>query len=236
MITENLKFLNKTYKIKYNFEKNYRVQRDKITILIPHKNTPVFLEILLESLNKFTITPWEAIVVDVSSKNCHLKAAEQVVAKYKNVKFICHINLITDYLFNRIKIYNGSMGNAIGLQIGASFSNSKYAFACHCDTMLLKHGWDKIFLNLINDKTKAIGVSHDQIRIGAVHASGIMFDLELFKKLNGDFFPVFEKGYKTRCVLDVADMITAVLHRNNYKVHTVLNTLNNPSLKEKLIS
>lgn len=119
----------------------------------------------------------------------------------------------------------GSYANAIGLELGVHFIDdaTEHVFVMHNDVLPLQPYWLSFLQSKLTKQVRAIGMLRDKHpeRIEALHVSGLLFDYQLFRQLDVDFFPQLPR-------LDVGDRITEAFEEAGYITEHCRNTYNEP--------
>lgn len=180
---------------------------------LPTPESQNLMKAFIDSIFAFTEEPFELWVVDNNSP-------------IENIQFLTsdpRINL----LFNRKSISDGSLANAVGIELGLKTidQNSKLVMTFHQDTAPVKKGWFSFLKGKLNNKVKAAGVRLEQARNkdGVLHVLGMLFDFQLFKSLNIDFYPELPH-------LDTGDKVTVKFKEAGYDIYSTPNSHCDPSL------
>jgi hypothetical protein len=199
---------------------------------------PIAMEITkvcIQSIQCFTDTPYELWVVDNNSPEEYV----DWICQQPNLNLI--LNRTTPFpkprgVFETLRrgqrkhskqLSAGSYANAVGLELAAQIIDADlhYLFIMHNDVLVCKSGWLGFLMSKLNEKTRGAAVSHDPIRVKAMHASGFLFDFSLFKPLNMSFLPNLPH-------YDVGDLITICLRQAGYDYYVCRNTFNHPETIE----
>tara|TARA_R110001583_G_scaffold60881_1_gene180498 strand:+ start:44 stop:883 length:840 start_codon:yes stop_codon:yes gene_type:complete len=195
------------------------IDKNAISIALVSHLSPDMTINAINSFKKYSDIPIEIFVVDNFSD-------DETVKKLKEID---DINLILNKGDFR-SILNGhkdSVLNGVGVDIASRFIESKYMFVCHNDVMAYKKGWLNYLVSKLDDKTRGAAFCKDNGRILAMHVSGYLLDLDLYKKLGPNWYPAWENG---SMYLDVGDHYTQALRDANYDYFICPNTHNNPEL------
>ena len=117
-----------------------------ITILVASHNTSSFVEILLKSIDKFTENNVKVLIGDNSSDENEFMRLERITSDYSYVQ-----------LFNTPNVCWGSLNHGIALHYLFKKVKTKFVSLIDSDIVLLKQGWDTLFLDFLDSKTKAVG-------------------------------------------------------------------------------
>ncbi len=204
-----------TRKFDYKHESKIKLV---IVSYLPNKKTIPLLKICIESILKFTETPYELWIVDNNSPIRNLKW----LFEYDN------INLILNRTSPKEK---GSYANAIGLEIATKVidPDTKYFMTLHQDTAVCKRGWLKYMLSKFDNNIRAVGVRENKrkSREGLLHVLGYIIDYQLYKKLNLSFMPELPN-------IDVGDNAIISLKKAGYEVFAAPNTIWDKGLIDKI--
>ncbi|MDP8257491.1 MAG: hypothetical protein P9M14_17230 [Candidatus Alcyoniella australis] len=203
----------------------------------PNELSRKILKICIESIQRFTIVPYELWVVDNNSP-------------FQNAQWLLdwpNINVVLNRteprsqlkLHRRLmpwrelssKQHSGSYANAAALEIAAKLidNESRYIMTLHMDTMPATFGWLGFLQGKINDTVRAAGVRMDTARVeqGVLHVLGCLVDFQLLTQLKVGFFPDLPR-------LDVGDRVTVALREAGYQVYACRNTLWQPELASNI--
>jgi hypothetical protein len=128
---------------------------------------------------------------------------------------------------------DGSYANAIALEIGMQLINpgTGLVFTMHSDTLVTKLGWLEHLCAKMDDSVRAVGCLCDNIRIHALHVSGLLYDFQLFRKLQVSMLPNIKNRLSQELPeYDVGDAVSYVFKKNGYAVYCCPNTHNSPEL------
>ncbi|UZJ39122.1 hypothetical protein OO185_04100 [Prosthecochloris sp. SCSIO W1102] len=229
---------------------------DSIKILIPvymlSKQGYEIFRVCIESLKRNTQENHEIWIIDNNSPTKYSKK----LSKIKNINIITNktepinkriitkrkkkrtfnINFFLKGKKKKSQLSDGSYANAIALEIGSRIINQKtrYVLAMHSDILVTRKKWLTYLKSKLSNEVRAVGCFKDNIRINALHISGLLFDFQLFKSLEVDFLPnIKQRLSKERPEYDVGDLISLRFLQNNYKLFCCKNTHNNPNLLPK---
>jgi hypothetical protein len=195
------------------------IDKNAVSIAIVSHLSPDMTINAINSFKKYTDIPMEIFVVDNFSD-------DETIARLKEID---DINLILNKGDFK-SILNGhkdSVLNGVGVDIASRFIESKYMFVCHNDVMAYKKGWLSYLVSKLDNKTRGAAFCKDNGRILAMHVSGYLLDLDLYKELGPNWYPTWENGSMN---LDVGDHYTKALRDANYDYFICPNTHNNPEL------
>lgn len=219
-ISRKIEIDNKAYRIFCDIKKNSEANIPRLVIVsyLPNKNSIDLIKIAVESIRKFTHSPYELWVIDNNSPKNNLSW----LLEQKD------INLV----LNRTKIKEGgSYANAVALEMAAKLINqeAKYFMALHQDIAVCRYDWLEYLLSKFNKETRAVGVRMDKSRVkdGILHVLGYIIDFQLFKSLKLNFLPNLPR-------LDVGDGAIVSLKEAGYKIFAAKNTIWDDSLKDSL--
>lgn len=197
---------------------NIDAPRLLVVSYLPDKKTIRLLRYCIETIQKFTDTPYELWIIDNNSP-------------IENTKWLDEVEGINLVLSRTQPKDNGSYANAIGLEIGKSLidQESKYIMTLHQDIVVCKKGWLQYLLSKFDEKTRAVGMRMDTTRVkdGILHVLGYIIDFQLFKNLNLSFFPELPK-------YDVGDKAIVEIKNAGYKIFATPNSIWDKIVIEKL--
>lgn len=156
----------------------------KITILLVNYNTSKFVEILLFSLQKLTLSSYKVIICDNGSNDNEILQLSNTVRKYKDV----------DVIF-RLQSVGGSIAHGQALDILIEKVNTKYTVIMDSDCVLLMRGWDKYMINQIKNKIQMVGSAEiEDVNVNRIGTSFVlpflcMFNTKTFKSLKISCLP-----------------------------------------------
>ena len=180
-----------------------------IVSYLPDKKAIGLLKCCVETIKKFTDTPYEIWVIDNNSPLENLNWLKKADG----------INLVLNRTVSKEK---GSYDNAVGLEIGRRLvdQDSKFIMTLHQDTVVCRTGWLEYMLSKFSAKVRAVGVREDKVRVkeGILHVLGYLIDYQLFKELKLDFLPQLPD-------YDVGDKAIMELKKVGYQIYATPNTL-----------
>ena len=115
-----------------------------------------------------------------------------------------------------------SYANAIAIERGLEHVQSELVFICHNDVAAVDPSWMHFLVSKINEGNKLVGTVLDNIRINAVHISGLLTYTEIAKQV--DIYPVQRDNKQ---VLDVGDSLTQYCSEREISFYCCRNTENN---------
>ena len=118
----------------------------KISILTVNYNTSDFIDVMLYSFSKLTLSPYKVVICDNGSEDKHLVALSKAAQKYENVEVI----------FRR-QSTAGSIGHGEAMDILVSKVDTPYFVTMDSDAVFLLKNWDQHLIKRLNEKVKAIG-------------------------------------------------------------------------------
>jgi glycosyltransferase involved in cell wall biosynthesis len=153
----------------------------EITIGFVSYNTWILTKLCLDSIFKFTTCPYNLIVADNGSTDGSL-------VKLKKIEETGRLKLLE---LKQDKDEFGSMGHARALDRIMEFVKTRYTLIFDSDCIALKYGWINDLIKELDDSTKAIGAKPFRAfeNIGMIHANCLLFETDLFFKLNLTFKP-----------------------------------------------
>jgi len=204
------------------FKRQVSENRDAPKLLVvsylPDKRAIGLLRCCIETIRKFTDTPYEIWIIDNDSPA-------------KNIAWLDEVSGINLVLSRTRPAGGGSYANAIGLEIGRRLidQDSKYLMTLHQDIAVCKEGWLRYLLSKFDAKTAAVGVRLDDNRVkeGILHVLGYIVDFQVFRKLNLDFFPALPE-------FDVGDKAIVGMKKAGYSIFATPNTIWDKGVAERL--
>ena len=199
---------------------------DGVSIVQPCHNGRALTEASIECIRTFTTTPYELWVVD----NASTDDTVAYLLDQPDINLI--LNRTAPWQSRRFwqkaipwwqQTGGGSYANAIALELGAHFVQTRYMFVMHNDALPCKSSWLEYLLSRMTDRVRGVGVRRDETRVHAMHQSGFLFDFSLFRPLRMSFLPNLPDW-------DVGDLITVRLQEAGYQCFFCANTFNNPDL------
>ncbi len=240
---------------------NYRINicqktandAESIKILIPvyilSKQGYEIVRVCIESLKRNTQENHEIWIIDnnsptkYSTKLSQIKNINIITNKTEPInkrlttqekkKSIFNIKNLLKGKKKKSQLSDGSYANAIALEIGCRIinQNTRHVLTMHSDTIVTRKKWLTYLKSKLNNEVRAVGCFKDNIRINALHISGLLFDFQLFKSLEVNFLPnIKQRLSKELPEYDAGDLISLRFLQNNYKLFCCKNTHNNKNL------
>ena len=153
----------------------------KIDIIIPSYKSRTLTSLAIRSFEKFKSEFYFRYIVvenacDESYKELVLALAEDVV-----------------WISNKQKAgYCRAAANAEAIEVGLKYVKSDLVFMCHNDTVACHDNWMNILYEKIQEGCHIAGTVLDNVRIKAVHISGMLLTTELAKKIS--CYPINKKA------------------------------------------
>lgn len=198
------------------------MKKHSVDIIVPTCKSTRLVECLIKSFNKFNDDyDLKFYVIENSSftdDNEYLKSLAPSV--------IVHNNIVD---FSN-KPFAGSYYNASGCEVGLKLSSSDIIFFAHNDVAATKSGWLKSLHEKLESGYAAASFLHDNIRINALHISGILTTRSVASSVDLNCRLDAYGGM----LLDVGDEITEYCRDNNLKVFCHKNTHNDPDLSKAI--
>jgi glycosyltransferase involved in cell wall biosynthesis len=187
----------------------------EIDIVIPSYRSKELTSLCIRSFEKYKGDfNFRYIVVENSDD---ISYKEEVLSLAKNIIWIQNP---TDL--------KTSAANAIGIEKGLPHVESEYVFICHNDVVACHENWlNCLVKNIKENDCVAASFVLDNIRINALHISGILVKSKIAKSVS--MYPIYENGKQ---ILDVGDSITQYCRDNNLKYFSCRNTHNDDSCEE----
>lgn len=123
--------------------------------------------------------------------------------------------------------HRNSEANASAIVEGLKYVKSEYVFICHNDVVACRSDWMEFLFSKLNEVRPLVGTVMDNIRINAVHISGLLTYTEIAKKV--DMFPIYKNGKQ---MVDVGDLLTDYCRNNNLEFYCCQNTHNDLELEK----
>ena len=186
----------------------------EISIIIPSFKSFDLTYICVKSFEKFRPKDVKNkyIVVENSSETSYRKDIEEISDN------VVWVNNDTDL--------RGSEANADAIVCGLKEADSRFVFFAHCDTCVVsEHFYDAMF-----DKISCnalVGTGFDNIRINALHISGVFADTLYIPCKTLDYFPTYQDGAQ---IMDVGDVLTQYCREHELSYFCFPNSLNNSTL------
>lgn len=153
----------------------------EVTIAFVSFNTWTLTKLCLDSIFKFTTTPYNLIVADNGSRD----GSREELKKIEETGRLMLIELEQD------KDEFGSIGHARALDRIMKFVTTNYTLIFDSDCIALRHDWVKDLLKELDNNTKAIGAKPFRVvdDIGMIHSNCLLFETDLYNNLNLTFKP-----------------------------------------------
>ena len=217
-----IKKIDNIWGAEYSFEilRRKETESDAPKIIIVtymfNNDSAEITKLAVESIKRFTEQEYEIWISDLNST----KENFQWVVADRELNFVRNLSISQPRSSGQ-----DSYGNALGLEAAtrAIDSQTKYVVIMHSDVVVAANNWLEFVINKLNDKVKGVGFSTDTSRINAMHASGTVFDFDLYYTYKVDFRPNLPH-------LDVADDITKKITENNFEYVCCKNSFNDKSV------
>ena len=210
--------------VDYNIMTRRRVQCDAdaprllIISYMPKKNVTNLAKLSIQTIQRFTDTPYELWVIDNNSPRKHLD-------------WLIETDNINLAFIRTAPNESGSYANALGLEVGIRLidPDTRYVMTLHQDIAVCKSGWLSYMISKFDDSVRAVGVRKDITEIGTVglHVLGYIVDFQLFKQLGLSFAPDWPD-------FDVGDKAIWELTDAGYEIFYTPNTYTDPSLIDRI--
>lgn len=224
----NSKYLDKSFKcddIKYDIKykintlKPPEVPKILTASFQPNKNASELTRLFIDSVKKFTDTPYELWIIDDNSPIENLKWMDELE----------DVNLVFIRTEPKEK---GSYSNGIAMEVGSTLigQDSQYVVTFHSDTAVCRQGWLKFLLSKFDDKTRASGfrLTKERVSEGVLHVCGYLIDFQLYRKLNLSFMPELP-------AYDIGDKLIHEFLKNGYQIFAAHNTFDDPELIKNIM-
>ncbi len=206
----------KTYDIQYlkQIELPANATRLVIVSFLPLKSTIPILKIAIQSIQKFTDSPYELWIVDNNSPQENL----QWLIETENINIV--LNKTQPHSQNLL--HDASYSNGVALEIARQLVNQEtvHFMALHQDIAVCKYGWLNYLISKFSHTIKAVGVRKDSTRIkdGILHVLGYIVDFQLIIKNNLSFLPKLPE-------FDTGDLLIVEIKKLGYDIFATPNTL-----------
>lgn len=211
----------KTYTIHVYRKKILPSENPRIIIptYLPNRTALEMLVICLQSIKNFTHFPHEVWITDNNSPSKYsawlTNQPDINVLLNKTTPTPPKKNQIWNLFSREKQSLWGSYANAVGLEIALQFiaQDTKNILALHMDTLACHPNWLSFLLSKLGESVKAAGFRLERHRNpeGVLHILGCLFDYQLFKELNLDFFPQLPQ-------IDVGDKISLAFRQAGYQI------------------
>lgn len=186
-----------------------------IDVVIPSFKSEKLTSLCIRSFEKYKGNKNFRYIIVENSNDTSYK--ENILELAKNIKWIQ----------NPTKRINAE-ANAEAVEKALLYVESEYVLICHNDVVACRENWIDFLIEKMNNlDCIAAGYVKDNIRINALHISGMLVKAELIKGIS--LYPVYQDGQQ---ILDVGDAITQHFRKNNLKYYCCRNTHNNDSCVE----
>ena len=101
---------------------------NKVTIVIPHYQTGNLIKICLRSIRKYTLQPYEVMVIDNGSKD-------------ESLEYLCSLKWITLIQRNGESVKMGSWAHGSALDMGLKNTRTEFFLALHSDVIIKDGSW-----------------------------------------------------------------------------------------------
>ncbi len=161
----------------------------EVTICFVSFNTWALTRLCIDSIVKFTKSPYRLLIADNGSTDGSREELEKLQ----------HIGQLDLLIFNQSPGDFGSRAHAITLDQMMKHVVTKYTLIFDSDCIALRNNWVEDLLREFDNMTKAIGAkpfrAHDDI--GMIHANCLCFETQLYHDLGLTFMPDIEKNIDT---------------------------------------
>lgn len=202
--------------IKKNKKTSVEAPRIIVVSYQPNHQTSKLLQLCMDSIIKFTDSPYELWIIDNNSPLDNIKWLDN----YKNVNIA---------FIRTNQNLEGSFANALALEVGAKLiePESKYLLSFHEDIVVCRYGWLSYLQSKINQNIRAAGFRLTKARVpeGVLHVCGYLIDFQLFKKLGLSYMPELP-------AFDVGDKAIYELRKNGYDIFATPNTFDDHKLED----
>jgi hypothetical protein len=196
------------------------VPRLIIPAYIPNRIALEILAICIQSIKKFTQSPHEIWIADNNSPSKYstwlTKQPDINLILNKTTPIPPGKSLFWAFRSSKYQYLWGSYANAVGLEISLRFidPDTSKILTLHMDTLACHDNWLPFLTSKLGDQVKASGYRLERHRHpeGVLHVLGCLFDYQLFRNLNVDFFPQLPR-------IDVGDKITLAFRKAGYQVY-----------------
>ena len=224
------------YSLRCFFKKQLPPDAPRLVIVshLPNQSACDILRVCIASIERFTPESHELWVIDNNSpwRQCawlaELPGINIVFNRTEPVP-LEHARRWWCFFKRQSQGTWGSYANGAALELAAQLIDpgSRYFMSLHMDTMPCAAGWLSYLAGKLNTTVKAAGVRMDRGRTpeGVLHVLGMLFDFQLFKKLQLNFLPDIPAR-------DTGDSITIGLRSAGYDVFACRNTLWEPAAAE----
>ena len=188
-----------------------------IDIIIPSYHSEILTTLAVKSFEKFKGDfNFRYIVIENGNDNSY---KDKVFALSDNIVWIAN-----DCKYSTLHNNKASYANAEAIEIGLKHVKSEYVFICHNDVVACHENWMKHLYSKIEEGYSIAGTVLDNIRIEAVHISGLLIKSDIAKSVPS--WPV-EEEQTSEVLLDVGDFYTKHCRKNGLQYYCCRNTHNN---------
>ncbi len=195
-----------------------------VSLIMASHNAKELTRVAIESVRSFARGDYELWVVDNASTDGtaeHLLAQLDVnVVLNRTPAWRDRLSWLGRFGMRRRRS-GASYSNAIALELGACYARGRYLFVMHNDVLVCDENWLPFVLSKANDQVRGVAMSADPSRVHAMHQSGFLVDLALFRELEMTFLPALP-------AYDVGDAVTLSLRRHGFAYYVCANTFNRP--------
>lgn len=185
---------------------------------LPNKAAMDIIRIAVESIRKYTTSPYSLWVVDNASPPEHL----EWLRRQEDITLVENLTPPKEA---------GSYAKAIGLEICAGLvpEETTRFMALPQATLICKYGWLDYLLSKFSESVRAVGVREDKVRVpeGNLHVPSYILDFQMFRELKLDFYPQLPE-------YDVGEMAIYRLRQAGYEYFSTSNTPWQPNLASSL--
>ncbi len=187
----------------------------KLSICTVNYNSSDFILTMLYCLKRITKNNYKVIIRDNNSKKTDYCNLKKNIKKYSNVKLYRVEN------FN----LNGSKAHAVAINDLITKIDTKYGVILDADFTFLHKNWDEILISEISEEYPIIGTQSSEFSrkpLDFPYVFGILFDFEIFKKLNIDFKPsLIDAG--SPIIKDTGQKLRELYLKNGYRGKLITN-------------
>ena len=206
--------------------------RGAVTIVQPSHNALELTRLAIESIRRWTTTPYELWIVDNFSE----PPVRDWLLAQPDLNLIFNHTPVGGWTWRRWRGVplpypplsdgwtripgGGSFCNGLALELAAQFAETRWMFVMHND-VLVRPGWLEYLGTKLTGRVRGVAVSSDPSRVQAMHQSGFLFDFTLFAPLRMSFLPNLP-------AYDAGDRVTIRLREAGYEYVVCHNTFNEP--------
>lgn len=208
-----------------------RAARPLVSLVMASHDGLALTQVAVDSIRAFCGSEQELWVVDNASTDgtaAYLAAQDDVnVILNHTPAWVDDKALLRRVLRRPGRRGTASYSNAIALELAARHATGRWMFVMHNDVLVLSRAWLPHLLSKVGEQVRGVAMSVDRTRVHAMHNSGFLVDLDLFRELGLTFLP----GLPT---CDVGDAVTVGLRRAGFGYHVCANTFNRPETVERI--